>query len=100
MIRRAQKEGEISPEEARAKRERVRLTAPGRLSHLKGFAELPDGLRRLIEASFALNDRIVRLDRAMQVVASGPSVPANPVEAQVLRLEEAFAKPRRRASGV
>jgi regulator of CtrA degradation len=100
MIRRAHKEGEITAEEARAKRERVRLTAPGRLSHVKGFAELPDGLRRLIEASFALNDRIVRLDRAMQVVASNPGVPANPVEAQVLQIEQAFAKPRRRAGGI
>ena len=59
MIRRAQKEGEISAEEARAKRERVRLNAPGRPSHVRGFVELPEGLRRLVESSFALNDRIV-----------------------------------------
>ena len=68
MIRRAPKEGEITAEEARAKRERVKLRAPGRPSHVKGFADLPAGLRDLIEASYALNDRIVQLDRAMQVV--------------------------------
>ena len=100
MIRRALKAGEITDEEARVKRERVRLRAPGRASHVKGFADLPDGLRRLIEASFALNDRIVQLDRAMQVVVGEPPVIAsNPVEAQVLRIEEAFAGPRRRAAG-
>jgi regulator of CtrA degradation len=101
MIRRALKAGEISAEEARVKRDRVRLRAPGRPSHVKGFAELPEGLQTLIEASFALNDRIVQLDRAMQVVAGEPpAIACNPVEAQVLRIEEAFTNPlRRRAVG-
>jgi len=100
MIRRAHKEGEISADEVRKKRERVRLTAPGRLSHVKGFAELPEGLRTLIEASFALNDRIVRLDRAMEVGTAEPAAAASPVEAQVAQLEEAFSLRRRRAGGV
>jgi regulator of CtrA degradation len=91
MIRRAYKEGEITADELRLKRARVRLTAPGRLSHIRGFAELPAGLRKLIEASFALNDRIVRLDLAMQVVVAEPDVASSPVQAQVARLERAFA---------
>jgi regulator of CtrA degradation len=96
MIRRAHKEGEITTEELRQKRERVRLTAPGRLSHVKGFDELPQGLRDLITASFALNDRIVRLDCAMEVVVDQPAGPAgnSPVEAQVAKLEQAFAGPQ------
>jgi regulator of CtrA degradation len=99
MIRRAYKEGEITAEEVSKKRERVRLTAPGRLSHVKGFAELPAGLRKLIEASFALNDRIVRLDLAMQVVTGEPEAAASsPVDAQVARLELAFSSQRRRAT--
>ena len=74
----------------------MRLTAPGRLSHIKGFDELPEGLRTLIEASFALNDRIVRLDCAMEVVVGEPeAAAASPVDAQVARLEQAFAAPRR-----
>lgn len=100
MIRRAHKEGEITADELRKKRARVRLTAPGRLSHVKGFGELPEGLRKLIEASFALNDRIVRLDLAMQVVAGEPDGATSPVEAQVARLQEAFAKPQHRASSI
>lgn len=92
MIRRAFKEGEITLEEVRKKRERVKLTAPGRLGHVKGFDELPEGLRNLIQASFALNDRIVRLDTAMEVVVGEPDAAAgSPVEAQVARLERAFA---------
>jgi regulator of CtrA degradation len=96
MIRRAHKEGEITADEVRRKRERVRLTAPGRLSHVKGFDELPEGLRKLISASFALNDRIVRLDCAMEVVVDGDAESGgSPVEAQVARLEQAFTGPRR-----
>jgi regulator of CtrA degradation len=90
MIRRAHKEGEITLQELRTKRERVKLTSPGRLGHVKGFEELPEGLRTLIEASFALNDRIVRLDCAMEVVVDEPKLAVSPVEAQVARLEQAF----------
>jgi regulator of CtrA degradation len=101
MIRRAHKEGELSAAELRKKRERVRLTAPGRLSHVKGFDELPAGLRELITASFALNDRIVRLDCAMEVQVGGEAdASASPVEAQVARLEQAFSGPRRSLSSV
>ncbi len=98
MIRRALKEGEITAEEARTKRERVKLRAPGRPSHVKGFTELPQGLRGLIETSYALNDRIFQLDRAIEVVVGLSPVTDNPVGAQVNRLEEAFAKPLRRAA--
>ena len=97
MIRRAHKEGEITADEARAKRRRVKLRLSARPSHTKGFVDLPEGLRRLIDASFALNDRIVQLDRAIEVVIAEAVGADNPVGAQVSRLEEAFAKPRRRA---
>ncbi len=99
MIRRALKSGEISAEEARSKRQRVKLKGPGRPSHVKGFIELPQGLQQLVEQSFSLNDRIVQLDRAMEVAVGEATAANNPVGAQVTRLQEAFAQPRRRASG-
>jgi len=99
MIRRALKSGEISAEEARSKRQRVKLKGPGRPSHVKGFIELPDGLQQLIAQSFSLNDRIVQLDRAMELALEDPIPSDNPVGAQVTRLQEAFAQTRRRASG-
>lgn len=98
MIRRALKSGEISAEEARTKRQRVKLKGPGRPSHVKGFLDLPTGLRRLIEQSFSLNDRIVQLDRAMELALDEATPADNPVGAQVSRLQEAFAHTRRRAS--
>jgi regulator of CtrA degradation len=98
MIRRALKSGEISAEEARNKRQRVKLKGTGRPSHVKGFSDLPEGLRRLIEQSFSLNDRIVQLDRAMELAVEDANPADNPVGAQVSRLQEAFAHPRRRSS--
>jgi regulator of CtrA degradation len=98
MIRRAQKDGEITADEARSKRDRVRLKVQSRPAHITSYAELPQGLRDLIDASFSLNDRIVQLDRAMEVVvgAENPVPVENPVTAQMSLLEQAFA-PRRQA---
>ncbi len=96
LIRRALKDGEITEEEAQRKRARVKLQAFGRPSHIKGFADLPDGLRQLIEASFSLHDRIVQLDRAMSVKPEAPveaEVAVNPVQSQMRRLQLAFSRP-------
>jgi len=94
LIRRALKEGEISEDEAAKKRRRVKLQAFGRPAHVKGYGDLPEGLRALIEESFALHDRIVQLDRMMNLsgdaeVASDQA-PANPVAQQMNLLERAF----------
>jgi regulator of CtrA degradation len=109
MIRRDHKEGKISADVMGRKLMSVSLTEPGRISHVKDFDTLPEGLRTLIVASFALNDRIVRLDLAMRVPSgeqAGASdagdghgaTAASPVQAQVARLERAFsARPRLRA---
>jgi regulator of CtrA degradation len=111
MIRRDHKEGKIGADTMRCKLAGVSLTEPGRISHVRGFDSLPDGLRTLVVASFALNDRIARLDLAMQVqagvptggeldaVGAGPPAAGrSPVQAQVARLERAFSgQPRLRA---
>jgi regulator of CtrA degradation len=94
LIRRALREGEISEDEAKKKRRRVKLQAFGRPAHVKGFADLPSGLRDLIEESFALHDRICQLDRAMTTAADPDVVTepaANPVAQQMGLLERAFA---------
>jgi len=93
LIRRALREGEITDEEAQKKRRRVKLQAFGRPSHVKGFPELPNGLKGLIEESFALHDRISQLDRAMSKPDDSEPLTgaANPVAQQVGLLERAFA---------
>ncbi len=95
VIRRALKAGEIGPEEARVKRRRLRLTAIGRPQHVQGFEKLPEKLKDLIEASFALHDRITHLDRALEhPEAVIDEIVPNPVAEQVDRLSAAFAPPR------
>ncbi|MBA4174215.1 MAG: DUF1465 domain-containing protein [Hyphomicrobium sp.] len=94
LIRRALKEGEITEDEAKRKRQRVKLQSFGRPSHIKGFAELPEGLRLLIEESFKLHDRIVQIDRAMAVgsePAAADTTAPNPVGHQMSLLKQAFA---------
>ncbi|MDX2307803.1 MAG: DUF1465 family protein [Hyphomicrobium sp.] len=93
LIRRALKDGEISEAEAQKKRQRVKLQSLGRPSHVRGFDDLPEGLKRLIEESFALHDRIVQLDLAMNSgldPAIAAKVVENPVGAQLSRLQHAF----------
>ncbi|MGH1418680.1 MAG: DUF1465 family protein [Hyphomicrobiaceae bacterium] len=96
LIRRGLKEGEITMEEARRKRQRVKLKALGRPSHIRNFEDLPEGLRDLIVASFALHDRIVQLDRAMtyspseQMAKVEAASNLNPVANQLSLLNQAF----------
>ena len=95
LIRRAVKQGEISPTQARVKRQSVKLQALGRPNHTTGFDDLPQLLRALIEESFEMLDRIIQLDRAMspgenQQPASTQA--GNPVGAQIVQLHQAFAR--------
>lgn len=92
LIRRAVKEGELTHAEAEAKRARVKLQTLGRPAHTKGFSDLPQGLRDLIDESFQLHDRIVQLDRAMlpREAEGAVPLPVNPVASQIDTLERAF----------
>lgn len=93
LIRRALREGEITPEEAATKRRRLKLQTFGRPSHIKGYADLPAGIRGLIEESFAMHDRIMQLDRAMtsDETEAAPAPAVNPVAEQMGMLRQAFA---------
>jgi regulator of CtrA degradation len=95
MLHRALKDGEIDQQQAALRRQRVKLTPIGRSEHVKGFDELPGGLRDLVSQSFSLNDRITRLDHAITANAA-PAKPAeNKVVAQFAQLEAAFGGLRR-----
>lgn len=97
LIRRAFNEGEITAEEAAAKRSKVKLRTLGRPAHIGHFGDLPTGLQALIEESFRLTDRVVGLDRALHEASpAARGDAANPVAAQIIRLEAAFG---RRARG-
>jgi regulator of CtrA degradation len=93
LIRRAIKEGEMSEAEAQKKRKSVTLQGTAKASHVQGLSALPQGLQDLIAESYALNERIVRLDQALSInveQVSAQPVLANPVGQQMDRLRVAF----------
>ena len=90
LIRRGVKDGELTAAEAEARRGRVKLQPIGRPSHVKHFDELPSGLRDLIEASMSLNERIMKLDQAINMREVVPAASASPVGDQVSRIRAAF----------
>jgi regulator of CtrA degradation len=95
MLHRALKDGEIDQAQAAVRRQRVKLSPIGRPEHVKGFDNLPKGLRELVSLSFSLNDRILRLDSAIGGSAEAPKPAENRVFAQVAQLEAAFGGMRR-----
>lgn len=94
MIYRALKDGEIDNAQADRRRQRVKLTPLGRPQHVKNFDDLPAGLKALVSESFALNDRILQLDRAFTSGSPEDAAPrpANPVNSQLARIEAAFGR--------
>jgi len=91
LLQRSLKDGEMTADEARVKRRSIRFSALGRPSHTKGFSELPKALRDLIEESFALSDRVLQLDRALQGDRSTPAEVINPVGSNIALISAAFA---------
>jgi regulator of CtrA degradation len=89
LIQRSVNAGELAPADALTEARKVRLTAIGRPAHNKEFEPLPKRLKELVEASYQLYDRIVKLDQMLSGTARGMSM-ASPVGAQVSRLEAAF----------
>jgi regulator of CtrA degradation len=90
MVHRALKDGEIDQKQADARRRRVKLSPIGRQMHTKGFDALPAGLRELVDLSFVLNDRIIKIDQSMSASSEAAIPSGNAVVAQVARLEAAF----------
>ena len=93
LIRRSLRDGEITTEEARRKRSRIKLRTSGRPGHITNFDALPERLRQLIEESFQLSDRVMRIDKSLnQGTSSQVQRPAlNPVAAQIAELQAAFS---------
>ena len=98
MLHRALKDGEIDQQQAGLRRQRVKLGPIGRPGHVKGFDELPAGLRDIVTLSFSLNDRICRLDHAIATGTEPVEIADNMVVAQMAQLEAAFGGLRRQGA--
>jgi regulator of CtrA degradation len=89
LIQRSVNAGELAAADAVTEARKIRLTAIGRPAHNKEFEPLPRKLKELVEASYQLYDRIVKIDQMLSGAARAKAA-ESPVGAQVSRLEAAF----------
>ncbi|MXQ12733.1 DUF1465 family protein [Microvirga makkahensis] len=93
LLQRAVAEGEITPDQARAEKARVRLNSVETATTLVEYEALPARLRELIGLATRLHARILHLERLLSEVEAAAPQPqgVNPVAAQIGLLEKAFA---------
>jgi regulator of CtrA degradation len=90
LLHRAVKEGEMSLAQANKEKNKVRLS-PAETHDVNNIALVPESLRKLIERSIALQQRVRRLDATIHNHAPEASlVPANPIERQLGIIKAAF----------
>jgi regulator of CtrA degradation len=88
LLQRAVNNGEISQEQARAEKDKVRLSALATATHGPGWDGLPERLRSLITRSLQLQERVQRLDGSFRIEARPAA--GNPVLDQIGRIAAAF----------
>ncbi len=91
LLQRAVADGEITADQARIEKNRVRMSAQNRPASVAEYDALPPRLRELIGLGMRLHARILHLDQLIsQSELAPPSDPVNPVAAQLGLLQQAF----------
>jgi len=93
LLQRAVNEGELTFDQARAEKMKVKL-APYQPPHEDSLAALPKKLLQLIASSRRLHEQVTRLDQlvygGVETKPAPPPAGANPVETQIGLLKAAF----------
>lgn len=97
LLQRAVNEGELTPENARVEKEKVKFSATPTERGGPGFADLPHRLRDFIDQSDRLFTRVRQLDRLERgdVSESAPTQTEGSIGDQLARLRAAFGKLQR-----
>ncbi len=91
LVQRAVAEGEITPSQAQAEKNRVRLRAAAAAAPPSSdFELLPMRLRELVGLSARLHARILHLDQLIAQADAPPATPDNPVAVQQWLIARAF----------
>ena len=90
LLQRAVNEGEMNPDQATRERGKVKLSGMATATDGPGWEDLPERLRKLIARSIHLQERVRRLDGALQKELAAPLQADNPVARQIGRIAEAF----------
>jgi regulator of CtrA degradation len=93
LLQRAVNEGELTTEQARSEKTKVKLSAYDP-AHDETVAALPFRLRALIDQSRFLHERVVRLDALIYNGTKKAPDADNPVERQIGLLRAAFGNDR------
>lgn len=88
LLQRAVNDGELTVEQARAEKNKVKLAGLATATQGAGWDALPERLRSLISRSLRLQERIRRLDGAHG--PDGPPEVGNPVRDQIGLIANAF----------
>jgi regulator of CtrA degradation len=92
LLQRAVNDGEMSKEQAAGEKAKVRLGGLSTATEGAGWDELPQRLKDLIGRSTRLQERIRRLDGAMERTAEDMPANNNPVGLQIGRIAKAFGR--------
>ncbi len=97
LLQRAVNEGELSAENARSEKEKVKFSATPSERGGPGYANLPDRLKDFIGKGDRLFDRVVQFDRLERgnVPEEAPEATEGSVTDQLSRLRAAFGQLRR-----
>lgn len=90
LLQRAINEGSMGVEQGESERAKVRLGVLTETTDGPTWDELPATLRRLIDRSMKLQERIIVIDRGLRGDAAAEA--ANPVAAALGRIESAFVR--------
>lgn len=92
LLQRAVNEGELTREQARADKAKMKIGGLAGGEITPAVEALPEALRALVERSLRLQERIVHLDRAIYADETANAPAENPVERDLARLTAAFGK--------
>ena len=94
LLQRAANEGELTPENARAEKEKVRFSATPEHRGGPGYGELPPRLLGYIAQGDRLFERVQQFDRLERggIAAAAPAISEGSIGDQLARLRAAFGK--------
>ncbi|PZQ19149.1 MAG: DUF1465 domain-containing protein [Ancylobacter novellus] len=90
LVQRAVNEGEMSSDQARDEKRKVKLSAIASTLAPEMFERLPVRLRDLVERTARLQERVQVLDAQLDGRSAGEETAGNPLEGQMELLRQAF----------
>lgn len=92
LVQRALNEGEMSPDQARDEKQKVRLTPISSTLSPEIFERLPERLRDLVDRAARLQERVQVLNVQLEGEGGEDEQAGNPLEGQMELLRQAFAR--------